>query len=102
MLHELANAIMGEAPLLGSILLGPAGGIAGKVIASAFGGSESAPAELVAKITAHPESSSILAGLEQRYGSLFGLLHGMPIPSKLDLHLVIEFPSAGVSSTTST
>ncbi|MBK9497448.1 MAG: hypothetical protein IPO08_23580 [Xanthomonadales bacterium] len=59
---DLASKISQSAPLLGSLIAGPAGGAVGAVIASAFG-VNSAPADVAAAL-AHPDAAVKLREVE--------------------------------------
>lgn len=63
-LETLAKAVTGFAPILGSSLLGPIGGVIGNLIANLFGGSTSNVDDLCSKISADPEAALKLKTLE--------------------------------------
>lgn len=64
---DLAKTVSQYAPILGSSLLGPVGGIFGSLIASIFGASKEDTTDLVNKITADPEAAVKLRTLEYQH-----------------------------------
>ena len=52
------------APLLGTVIAGPAGGVVGGLVASLFGANVDDPKEVLQKMTADPEAAVKLATLE--------------------------------------
>ena len=89
---HLIDAVSTMAPILGNLLGGPiVGKLAGNLIASVFG--ESDPVALVAKIADHPDAKSILQSLETKYAPMLGLIHGMQMPSKVEISVKLEFPN---------
>lgn len=60
---DLGKTIAGYAPLLGSVVGGPAGGAIGSVLASAFG-SENTPLSIIAAIESDPEAAIKLKQVE--------------------------------------
>jgi hypothetical protein len=72
-LKDLVPIVSAAAPLLGSALGGPLGGIAGTLIASVFGGSKDDPADLLARIQAVPDHDLKLLQLQNEHEE--ALLH---------------------------
>lgn len=62
---DLVSTVTKVAPLLGSVLGGPWGGIAGSLISEAFGGG-SLP-EMLAKISSDPEAEEKLKDIEAKH-----------------------------------
>ncbi len=62
--RELVSLVSRYAPILGTVLGGPAGSIAGNLIADVFGHDHKSPGELIQKIISDPESSSKLKEIE--------------------------------------
>jgi len=72
---ELGKNIIKAAPLLGTLLGGPAGGVAGSLIAAKFGGDATKPDELLKRINSDPERDAKLAEIEaNKEVNLQGLL----------------------------
>jgi hypothetical protein len=65
--EALAKTVSQYAPILGSSLLGPVGGVFGSLIAALFGGAKEDPADLVNKITADPDAAVKLKTLELQH-----------------------------------
>jgi len=64
---ELTALVEKAAPLLGSVLGGPAGGIVGSLVATLFGGDPTKPDELVDKINADPDARAKLLTLQYQH-----------------------------------
>ncbi len=67
-LEDLAKSIVKKgAPLLGSVLGGPAGSAVGGLLASVFGADPDEPDELLTKIEADPEAATKLRAIELKH-----------------------------------
>lgn len=65
---NLSDIVSKAAPLIGTALGGPLGGVAATLVANAFGGSASNPDDLISKINADPEYISKLKQIEYSHG----------------------------------
>lgn len=101
MLHlasDIIALVSKSAPIIGSLLGGPLGGIVGHILAGAVGALPGDSADLTDKLTTHPMLDSVLSGLEQQHAPWLKMLALVKMPSKIDLHLIVEFPNAVQSS----
>jgi len=61
---EIGQSLLKVAPILGTALGGPAGGLAGALLAAKFGGDATKPEELLKRINSDPERDAKLAEIE--------------------------------------
>lgn len=64
-LNELVSLVSKEAPLLGSVLGGPFGGVAGSLIAEAFG--QGSSVDILSKVSSDPDAAAKLKDIEDKH-----------------------------------
>lgn len=94
MLHLVPEAIAiiaRAAPIIGTMLGSPVGGMLGNIIASAIGAEPNNPQDLTNKLQSTNGLEAILAGLEAQHAPWLKLMAMFRAPTKIDVHVIVEF-----------
>ena len=89
--HILTNSVSEFAPILGSLLGGPAGHIVGGIIASAIGLPGATPEAVQDKMSSENSWIEKVKELEQNHGSWLTWLSSIKPPSKISISVNVEF-----------
>jgi len=87
---EISHAIEHVAPLIGSVVTGPYGVLAGNLISKALGVSTT-PENVMSALQSDPTAMDKIKALEDVHGYLLSLLNNLKSPSKINLSITVDF-----------